>query len=126
MKQINALTLSIGDQVGVTSNGNWSSRTSVLTVARKTATQVILSDGTRWNKQGRKVSEVGAWSRSFLIPVPEARERMAAEAKVQQRSVLIRKIRELELTAVSEKGLLDILKAAANNLLTNAAEREAT
>ena len=119
MNDIDVLAMSVGDLVGVCNGGGWNTIAELRTVARKTSTQAILDDGSRWNKYGRKVGQT-SWSRSFLVTAEDARQRISAQVAERIHNGLVRKVRDLKLSEITDKGLLAILQIAADNArLTN-------
>lgn len=54
---INVNDLNVGDKIGVHPGGGWDPLCEIRTVTRKTATQIVLDDGSRWTTRGRKVGE---------------------------------------------------------------------
>lgn len=105
---IDATILKVGDKVGI---GGMGEVVPVKTVARRTATQVILDDGTRWNKRGRRIGQDG-WHRDWLMTEQEAQERNAEAEQRRKRNELIRQVREIALRGVSDEGLRLMLVVA--------------
>lgn len=100
--------LKVGDKVGV---GGCGEMAPIKTVARRTATQVILDDGSRWNQRGRKVGNAG-YSREWLLTEQEAQERNADAEKRRKYNELVREVREIALRSISEDGLRMMLQVA--------------
>lgn len=54
------------------------------TVSKVTATQVVLNDGSRWLKRGRRVG-AGTWAREWATPWDEEEhQKLLREAKLRQ------------------------------------------
>lgn len=106
-------TLNVGDRVGVGGHGELC---PVKTVARRTATQVILDDGTRWNKRGRRIGD-GGWARDWLMTEQDANERNEEARAKQVRRELVRMVRDFQLNDVSDDGLRMMLQVAKDHKL---------
>lgn len=103
--------LKVGDKVGVSGYG-WNPIHSIKTVAKRTATQVVLDDGSRWNKHGHKIGEHSAWHRSYLMTVADAESRNAEETKRRARLALVREVKDFDWNDVDDEGLRLVLQAA--------------
>lgn len=101
--------LKVGDRVGV-GGGGWNPVFTIRTVAKRTATQVVLDDGSRWTRRGYRVGEAARYTRDFLVSEQEANERNEDARKKQERSALIREVRDTDFRAVSDEGLRLILQ----------------
>jgi hypothetical protein len=117
MYDIKVLELKVGDRVGVMNSGGWNPLAEIKTVTKKTATQVVLSDGTRWNKYGRMIGEGSSWHRGFLMTVEEAEKRRADELQRRARLKLIQEVRDFDWKNVSDEGLRVILQVAEGHKL---------
>jgi hypothetical protein len=85
VEYLNVETLTVGDEVGVIEPQNWGpSSGSVLTVSKRTATQVVLSDDSRWNTHGHEIGG-RTYHRRYLITPADARERLAAAQTDRER-----------------------------------------
>lgn len=99
--------LNVGDRVGVCFRG-WDTRCELKAITRKTATQIVLEDGTRWTKYGRKVGEGVSYHASFLVSEDDAQERIAEyKAKAELQS-LLRTIRDADYKAMPVERLRQI------------------
>ena len=118
MSDVDFAALKAGDAIGYKESGGWyGARTTLTTVARKTATQVILANGKRFNKYGR---EVGAGDRfhvaPWLVPEKEARESMARELADSKQRALAHELSDHKWKDESTETMLKvkaILKGAA-------------
>ena len=113
---INVNDLKVGDKIGVSGFG-WNNAAEIRVVAKRTATQVVLDDGSRWNKYGRKIGEGSTYQRQFLMSEQEAATRNAEERKRMKRLALIGKVRDLNFKNVSDEGLIAILQLANDHKL---------
>lgn len=109
MELLNFSALKVGDRVGVSSR--YSAMCEVKVVAKRTATQVILDDGSRWNKHGRRIGEAG-YMRAWLMTEQDANERNEDERKRIERGDLVRSAREIVFGEISDDGLRMILQVA--------------
>jgi hypothetical protein len=113
MYDVSVPDLKVGDKIGV-SGGGWEPMPEIRTVAKRTATQVVLDDGTRWNKYGRKVGHGSSgYYRQRLMTLAEAEEQRAEALKNRARKKLMRDVRDLDLDKISDEGLQKILDIAA-------------
>ena len=111
MGYVDVPSLKVGDSVGVSNRHN--DGCSILQVAKRTATQVILSDGSRWNKYGRNIGVKGSlFGRSLLLTVADAKDRIAEYHKEIARAKLVNQFRAIEWRELSDGQLLRIIEIA--------------
>ena len=108
--------LKVGDKVGVV-GGGWGDTCVIRTVAKRTATQVVLDDGTRWTRRGYKVGSGGSYYREFLVDERDAIQRAADYEARTKRSKLIQMVRDLDLKQIANEGLTAMLQAADDHKL---------
>ena len=113
---LNVTDLKVGDLVGVADTG-FNSMCEIKTVAKRTATQVVLNDGSRWTRNGRKVGEGDRFYRAFLLTEQEAIERNAEENKKRKRNALVTQARDIRFKDISDEGLVMILQVAKDHTL---------
>lgn len=99
-------TLKVGDIVGVTQRYGY--LPELKQVARRTKTQVVLQDGSKFNKYGRSVGG-DAWSRRWLMTADEAKERRAETERKAKRNNAIRKLREFNYAALTDEKIEALL-----------------
>jgi hypothetical protein len=107
---ITVADLKEGDKVGVCSGG-WKSRCELKTVARKTATQIVLDDGTRWTKYGRRHGEGYSYHSSYLVTEADARDLIVEWQAKRERAALLREIRDANYVAMPTTALREIADA---------------
>lgn len=111
MYDIRPLELNVGDRVGVCPSG-WYPVPEIRTVTRKTATQVILDDGSRWNKYGTQLGEGSSYHRSHLMTVEEAEKQRAEEVARRKHLALVQQVEAIKFKNVNDDGLHQILQVA--------------
>ena len=82
--------LKVDDRVGVGGRGGWHPETLIVTVTRRTKTQLLTSCGTRWNKHGYSLGG-GAYSRKHLIRLVDALQQIAEQRADRKHRNLVRK-----------------------------------
>lgn len=114
---MNTVDLKVGDKVGVVSASGWGLRDAViLSVRRRTATQITLDDGSRWTEKGRQIG-IGrsAFNWSYLVSESEAIA-LNEEARIQRaRKNLERDVRNIDPQFITNAGLQEILSVAKAN-----------
>jgi hypothetical protein len=111
MAGIRVEALAVDDKVGVWTAVGLGGRfgaADVLTVTKRTPTQAVLSDGSRWTLRGREVGR-SEWSRRFLCSPDEARERAAEAAKEATRQDRIYRLRDTRWDRLSDETLAQVL-----------------
>ena len=109
---MNVNELKVGDRVGVGGGGGWYQKCEIRTVAKRTATQVVLDDGSRWTTRGRLVGEGASYWRKHLMPEQEAIAQNTETEKVATRKRLIESVESIKFKNVSDDGLKMILHVA--------------
>ena len=104
---ITAADLKVGDKVGVCSGG-WEHRAELKTVARRTATQVILDDHSRWTLRGKRVGEASSYHGSWLITVEDANELIASQRVKDERASFMRVIEDADYRSMTTVALREI------------------
>lgn len=76
-----AAALKVGDKVVYVSGGGFGGSRVIMTVVRRTATQIVLDSGKRINRNGDIVGQ-SAWSQSYVRPwTPEVAAAMELNAR---------------------------------------------
>lgn len=109
-------TLKVGDSVGIGGGGFHNGVCEIRKVVRRTATQVTLDNGTRWNSNGRRIGERGYYH-GFLMTEQEAVEINEETKKRMERQALVRSVRGLEFGNISDDGLRMMLTVAKDHAL---------
>ena len=107
---ITTADLKVGDKVGICSGG-WETRCELRTVKRRTATQIILDDDTRWTKYGKKVGESSSYHGSWMVSEADAHERIAEQKARHERFSLLREIRDANYKDMPTTALREIADA---------------
>lgn len=115
-QMLNVDELKVGERVGVC-GGSWNTACELRMVARRTATQMILDDGSRWNKRGREVGKGTGYYRRFLVSEQEAIERIKDETTKRARRELVREAEDIKLGSISDDGLRMILRLAKDHAI---------
>lgn len=105
--------LAVGDTVGVANRHD--AGATLLKVTKRTATQVVLSDGSRWNKRGTEIGDGSKWYRRYLMTSKEAEERISDYAETREHASLasrLEKFRFRDLDIDTLKKLCKILEEA--------------
>lgn len=99
-----------GDKLGVCS-GSWETTCELRIVTRKTATQMVLDDGSRWTKYGRRYGEGSSYHSSYLVTESDAIERIADYKVRMERASLLREIRDANYKSMNNVALREIADA---------------
>lgn len=114
---LNVSELKVGDRIGVSGGAGWYQKADIRTVAKRTATQVVLDDGTRWTKSGRMMGDHSKYWRKYLITEADAITQNAETEKVLARKRLIDSVEDIKFKNVSDDGLRMILQVAKDHAL---------
>ncbi len=102
--------LQIGDAVGVTNR--YGSGASKLTVTNRTATQLTLSDNSRWTLRGKEIGKENFSSyHRFLITAADADKRAEYIRVEAERNALIAKLNAFNWKALSVEQLKSVLQS---------------
>ena len=107
---ITAADLKVGDKVGVCA-GSWETRCELKTVKRRTATQIVLDDDSRWTMRGRRFGDGASYHGAWLVTEAEALELIDDQRAKRERAALLREIKDASYSNMTTVALREIADA---------------
>lgn len=108
MRWIDPMELNVGDEVGVDGKHKFD-RALVLKVDKKMANGLVLSDGSRWSKNGREHGSGESYYRRRLIAVAEVAERNLAMDAERRRNRSINRLRDVRWSEMTDEALAEFI-----------------